>query len=338
MRTLLRKLRSFRRELKFVVDGIVSTSHPLVVHLIVTRRCNLACTYCNEKDNFSDPVPTATLLRRIELLAKLRTAIIVKTGGEPLLHPDIALLIQAARRRGIMSGLISNCSFMTRERIEELNAAGLEYLQVSLDNIEPDEVSRKGLSLLEPTLELLATHADFKVHVNSVIGGGVDRPEDALVIAERASSLRFTSSVGIIHNGRGSLKPLQPRERAVYEAAERIRHKGYTRFSSFQRNLAVGRPNVWRCRAGARFLYVCEDGLIHYCSQQRGRPGIPLDIYSPADLRREYLTPKACAPFCTLSCSHYTSVMDCWRDHQMGAPYHGRGSQDEAGLTIIQQP
>lgn len=336
MRTLLRKLRSFYRELRFVVGGIASTSHPLVAHLIVTRRCNLGCTYCNEKDDFSDPVVTSELLRRIDLLADLRTAIIVFTGGEPLLHPDISQLVRAARRRGIMTALISNCAFMTREKIAELNAAGLEYLQVSLDNVEPDAVSEKSLSLLEPTLELLARHADFRVHVNSVIGGGVESPEDALVIAQRASSLGFTSSVGIIHNGRGTLKPLGSREQAVYAAAESIRRKGYTRFSAFQENLAAGRPNVWRCRAGARYLYVCEDGLVHYCSQQRGHPGVVLERYSREDIHREYLTPKACAPFCTLSCSHHVSVIDSWRDPQERTPYHGRVPKNTAGLTIIQ--
>ena len=40
---------------------------------------------------------------------------------------------------------------------------------------------------------------------------------------------------------------------------------------------------TWHCRAGGRFLYICEDGLVHYCSQQRGRPGIPLSQYTRED-------------------------------------------------------
>ncbi|WP_249399223.1 hypothetical protein [Chloracidobacterium thermophilum] len=85
---------------------------------------------------------------------------------------------------------------------------------------------------------------------------------------------------------------------------------------TFQDNLAHGRPNRWKCRAGARYLYVCEDGLVHYCSQQRGYPGIPLINYTRDDLRREYATPKPCAPFCTLACAHRASTMDFWRDPQ----------------------
>ena len=56
------------------------------------------------------------------------------------------------------------------------------------------------------------------------------------------------------------------------------------------------RANNWKCRAGARYLYICEDGLVHYCSQQRGYPGKALAEYTVEDIRREYITEKSCAP------------------------------------------
>ena len=84
--------------------------------------------------------------------------------------------------------------------------------------------------------------------------------------------------------------------------------------------IAQGKPNDWRCRAGARYLYICEDGLVHYCSQQRGYPGVPLATYTRDDLRREYLTAKGCAPHCTVSCVHQVSIFDSWRAPQHAAP------------------
>ena len=84
----------------------------------------------------------------------------------------------------------------------------------------------------------------------------------------------------------------------------------------FQDNIADGKENKWKCRAGARYLYVCEDGLVHYCSQQRGYPATPLDKYTVEDIRREFLTEKGCAPRCTVACVHYTSYMDFWRAPQ----------------------
>jgi len=102
----------------------------------------------------------------------------------------------------------------------------------------------------------------------------------------------------------------------------------------FQEKIADGEPNDWKCRAGARYVYICEDGLVHYCSQQRGYPGIPLTEYSLADVKREYNTKKGCAPHCTVSCVHQTSMMDFWRDPQtLEAPVLAK---KEAELVQIQ--
>ena len=98
--------------------------------------------------------------------------------------------------------------------------------------------------------------------------------------------------------------------------------KSFTRINAFQDNIAQGHSNQWRCRAGARYLYICENGLVHYCSQQRGYPGNPLEQYSLDDIRREYVTEKGCAPHCTVSCVHRVSVLDSWRgpQHPAAAP------------------
>jgi len=93
----------------------------------------------------------------------------------------------------------------------------------------------------------------------------------------------------------------------------------YSRLAWFQNNLADGKPNEWRCRAGARYLYICEDGLVHYCSQQRGNPGIPLADYTMEDFDREYNADKWCAPLCTVACAHKVAILDNWRDPQQGA-------------------
>jgi hypothetical protein len=55
---------------------------------------------------------------------------------------------------------------------------------------------------------------------------------------------------------------------------------------------------------------------VHYCSQQRGYPGVPLAEYDVTDIRREFLTEKSCAPNCTISCVHQTSLVDFWRAPQ----------------------
>src|SRR6187549_55893 len=290
------------RELNMVLQGIVSTKHPLLAHIIPTRRCNLSCGYCNEYDDFSPPVPTDTMLRRIDLLAGLRTAVVTMSGGEPLLHPEVEAIIRRIRHHGMISGIITNGYLLTPKKIQALNDAGLEHLQISIDNIQPDDVSMKSLKVLDKKLEFLAEHAEFSVNINSVIGGGIKNPEDALTVTKRAVSFGFASSLGIIHDHTGGLKPLTESERHVYQEIKGFGTKGYSSINWFQENLARGEVNQWKCRAGARYLYICEDGLVHYCSQQRGHPGIPLEKYTAADMKREYFAKKNCAPACTVGC------------------------------------
>ncbi len=308
------------RVIKLVLKGLLSPDHPILVHMIPTRRCNLSCTYCNEYDQVSNPVPVDALLRRIDRLAELRTSIVTMSGGEPLLHPDLDRVLQRVREHGMIAGLITNGYLLTADRIERLNQAGLDHLQISVDNVLPDDVSKKSLKVLDRKLQLLADNARFQVNINSVLGAGVRHPEDAAEVARRAVELGFISTLGILHDGSGQLHALEPDHMRIYEQISNLATRSFgriNRYNPFQRNLVQGKPNGWwYCRAGARYLYVCEDGLVHYCSQQRGKPGIPLEEYGLVDLRREYLTKKGCAPYCTIGCVHQVSIIDRWRDPQ----------------------
>src|SRR5713101_6926700 len=257
------------RELWLVGKALASTRHTVQAHIIPIRQCNLACTYCNEFDDHSDPVPTEEMLRRIDRLASFGTSLISISGGEPLLHPELDAIIARIRRHGILAGLITNGYLLVRERIEQLNRAGLDHLQISIDNVQPDDVSKKSLKVLDQKLQLLAEHAEFHVNINSVLGSGIHNPEDALNVAHRAIELGFTSTVGILHDGNGQLQPLGAREQEIFEEIMSLGKRSFSRVNQFQHNIAKGLENDWRCRAGSRYLYICEDGLVHYCSQQR---------------------------------------------------------------------
>lgn len=319
------------RELRMIARALASTEHPVLAHVVPMRRCNLACAYCNEYDGHSRPVPLDAMLARIGRLAELGISAVAISGGEPLLYPDLDALVRQLRRRSIVAGMITNGYLLTASRIQRLNRAGLDHMQISIDNVLPDDVSKKSLKVLDKKLELLAEYADFHVNINSVIGGGIRNPEDALAIGRRALELGFTSTVGIIHGGGGQLRPLEEREQGIHRALRSLEKRGYSRFNGFQENIARGTENSWRCRAGARYLYICEDGLVHYCSQQRGYPAKPLAEYTREDIRREYRTAKACAPRCTVACVHQVSYLDFWRGPQREDPAGGSGKAAKAG-------
>ena len=337
----LTRLRRVVRILGKVAWGLAHVDHPILAHLIPMRRCNLACAYCNEYDATSLPVPLPALLERVGYLADLGTSAVTLSGGEPLLHPELEAVVKHGRTRGMVVSLITNGYLLSPGRILALNRAGLDHLQISIDNVEPDAVSMKSLRLLEPKLQWLARHADFSVAINSVVGAGVARPEDALAVARRARELGFWTSLGVIHDGGGQLRPLGPREMAIYRELRGLRGWGGTRINSlFQDRLARGVASEWRCRAGGRYLYVDEAGLVHYCSQQRGTPGIPLSRYTREDLRRGYRTRKACASLCTVNCVQQVALFDNWRRPQPGAADVGSpvpsGGEDapEGGILV----
>jgi MoaA/NifB/PqqE/SkfB family radical SAM enzyme len=325
------------RELALVGRALAFTGHPVMAQIVPARFCNLSCAYCNEYDKVSEPVALEEMIRRIDHLGRLGTSIITISGGEPLTHPELDGVIRQMRKVGAMAGMITNGYLLNVERIERLNAAGLDHMQISIDNINPDDVSKKSLKVLDKKLEMLAEHAEFHVNINSVVGGGIQNPNDALVISKRALELGFSNTIGIIHDGSGQLKPLKPEEAKIYFEVRNLERRNYSRFNQFQEAIAQGKPNDWRCRAGSRYLYICEDGLVHYCSQQRGFPGVPIAEYTTADVKREFVTAKACAPNCTVSCVHQISYIDHWRAPQtsMIAP-GGHAGAEAPGLVTIQ--
>jgi MoaA/NifB/PqqE/SkfB family radical SAM enzyme len=331
LRAVTRKL----RELGSIGSALAATGHPYMAHIVPMRRCNLACTYCNEFDDVSDPVPVDEMLRRIDHLGRLGTSVITISGGEPLLHPELDQIIARIRKTGAIAGMITNGYLLMPDRIERLNRAGLDHMQISIDNVMPDAVSKKSLKVLDKKLLMLAEHADFHVNINSVVGGGIAHPQDALTVSERALGLGFSSTIGIIHDGSGQLKPLGEQERSVWDKVRRLTRRSYSRFNHFQEAIANGQPNDWRCRAGGRYLYICEFGLVHYCSQQRGYPGVPLAGYTTEDVKREFLTEKSCAPNCTISCVHQVSYIDHWRAPQTSQVTPGSSSHGTPELVQI---
>ena len=310
-----------RRQMQMIAAALKSRGHPIEAQIIPIRRCNLSCTYCNEFDSSSKPVPTEEMIHRVDLLAALGTATITISGGEPLLHPDLDEIIRSIRNHRMIAGLITNGYLLSPERINRLNQAGLDHLQISIDNVQPDDVSKKSLRVLQKKLCLLAEYAQFDVNVNSVVGSSIRTPEDAVVITQSALDLGLSTTMGLIHNNSGLLQPLNRRQRTVFQQIESLKKPFHTGalYNRFHKNLAHGLPNDWHCRAGSRYLYICEDGLVHYCSQQRGHPGIPLENYGPEEIEREYHTVKGCAPYCTISCVQRGSMVDELREDPIQA-------------------
>ena len=75
------------------------------------------------------------------------------SGGEPLLHPDLDDIIRRIRAHGMIATVITNGDPLSRDRIARSNRAGLDHLQISIDNVIPYDISKKSLKLLERKLQ-----------------------------------------------------------------------------------------------------------------------------------------------------------------------------------------
>jgi MoaA/NifB/PqqE/SkfB family radical SAM enzyme len=323
-----------------VALALKSSRHPVLAHVVVTRRCNLACAYCSEFDDFSKPVNLDEMLQRIDRLAALGTTAVTLTGGEPLLHPQLDDIIRRIRSRGIVAILVTNGYLLTPGRIQNLNAAGLDRMQISVDNIRPDEVSKKSLKVLDQKLRWLSEIAEFPVNIHTVVGACTENPRDALTIARRAAELGLISTAGIVHDETGRLRPLNAEQQNVIEEIEKLSKPlfSFARHNPWRENLARGLPNDWHCGAGGRHLYICEDGLVHYCMAQRGYPAIPLDRYTQEDMDREARAVKSCAPYCTIFCIQRVALLDRLRENPKQALVQlfppGEGDGREAHLPV----
>src|SRR5260370_38779304 len=76
----VRFLHTHARELRAIAKALLSTKHPFLVHIIPPRRCNLACTYCNEFDDFSQPAALEEMKKRLDILAVMETLILTRIG------------------------------------------------------------------------------------------------------------------------------------------------------------------------------------------------------------------------------------------------------------------
>lgn len=308
-----------RLALTFASAAAFDRYRPLMANFVVIRRCNLSCAYCTEYDDFSPPVPLDVLEARIAHLARLRVVIVTLTGGETLLHPQLAEIVGAVRARGMTPTVNTNGFLLTPDWIEALNEAGLYAMQVSVDGVTPNATTCKALKTVLPKLRLLAERARFRVRVNTVLGASP--PEEALEVVRAVVALDLEAKCSLLRNPDGTLAALDARAREVYAQIALLEGRQPGLFDeSFQEAMLRDGQLDWKCRAGARFFHVDEDGLVDLCAPRRGSPGKPLADYAEADLRLAFDAPKPCAARCPVAYAHQLSRIDSLRS-QGGAPY-----------------
>ncbi|HET9485594.1 MAG TPA: radical SAM protein [Xanthomonadales bacterium] len=287
---------------------------PLLAQIVVTRRCNLSCGYCNEYDQVSAPVPTELLKKYVDHLAGLGLLFCEYTGGETLLHPDIIELVRyASSYKFNERWIITNGYLLSPEVVNQLNDAGLTHLQISIDGVTPNKTTVKVLKPLRKKIEHLQKYAKFTVQINAVLGAGND--EEVLEVMKFAKDAGFRPRACIIHDGDGGMN-LDERGKQLFEEVGQLVGKKFKESGDYRARLIETGKADFKCRAGSRYLYIDEAGIVHWCSQQRGVFTKPLADYTFDDLREQFHTKKACASTCTVGCVRSASRWDEWRSQR----------------------
>ena len=284
---------------------------PFLTQMVVIRRCNLSCGYCSEYDKTSDPVPVQVLEDRLRKLKELGTFGISLTGGEPTLHPELPRLIRTCRElRFYRTGMITNGFLLRPELIETLNQAGLQKMQISIDGIHANETTQKVLNNLKKRLQWLRDHARFQVVVSSVIGACP--PEEAEEVVSFALKMGFAARVLLVHDEHGQVK-LNSEELRSFRNVVGMLPRRWREPSDYRERLIRQGSAPFKCRAGSRYLYIDEYGMVNWCSQTRTVWSKPLMGYTRNDLREQFYKYKSCHATCTLNCARSQSYFDNWR-------------------------
>lgn len=288
---------------------------PFFTQLVVVRRCNLSCGYCNEFDKDSKPVELEILKQRALKLKELGSFAICLTGGEPTLHPDLCELIRYCRYelKFFVTSMITNGTYLTPKLVKELNSAGLQDMQISIDGVKRNDVTVKVLDTLRKRLATLKEHAKFNVVVSGVVGACP--PEESFEVIEYARDMGFRPRVLLVHGDDGQVQ-LSEEELLVYKRIKKMIGRHLYEWSDYRAEIIEKGSAPFKCRAGSRYLYVDEHGIVSWCSQTRDAFRKPIMEYTYNDLREQFHSYKSCHAGCTLGCVRSSSAFDNWRSQE----------------------
>jgi MoaA/NifB/PqqE/SkfB family radical SAM enzyme len=279
--------------------------------LVVTDDCNLSCGYCNEFVPGAPPIPLDTLQARVDKLDALGVMVYDLLGGEPLMHPDLATIVQhiKSKRRGAnIVIVITNGFLLTPRHITALNEAGLDLMQISVDSIVPTTSSHKALKTVLPKLHMLAREAHFHVKVQSVLTEQSAQQYDEF--RRLLADLPFDFSFSLLHEPGGHIA-IQG-EQYVRLLTEHDLFAGMKFYRQHAEDMLRGdETRPWKCLGGSKFLYVNAAGEVQFCSQNQEFQK-PLHAMSVDDLRSNHRH-KSCEPGCALGCARLVS-------HAIGEP------------------
>lgn len=288
--------------------NVIWRRRPYFAHLALTHRCNLRCRFCHVQDSRFEELDTQGMKRVIDVLDDLGVAVIsISGGGEPLLRPDFAEIIDCAADKGLYTKITSNGT-MPRAGYEQLLASRINEIGISLDGVRGHDLpfSHVGTPILR-TLRYLNDHLrpGQSLTINVTVSAANRAQLDEIVdyCAREFSRARVWLNPVVV--GEGSLRTDTERNPSpdylrTTKSPTLLTAEFYTRGVEQQH-----RRNGfdWGCLAGQLFFDVKPNGDVWLCQDQPSpTPLNVLDPDFPSALRAADRGPRSRCSGCTYSC------------------------------------
>ncbi|MBU1178898.1 radical SAM protein [Patescibacteria group bacterium] len=140
---------------------------PVWAYVWVTRRCNFNCSYCYVRDNNAPEMTFEEMKLVIDKLKKMGCRMVAFMGGEPTLRKDLLDIIKYIRQKKMLSYLPTNGSLLTPQYIEELVQAGLNFVNLAVD--DPAELAGQKSWKKETIDNLLKNRNKLKLIINTAV-------------------------------------------------------------------------------------------------------------------------------------------------------------------------
>jgi PqqA peptide cyclase len=269
----------------------METPRPFSLLCELTYRCPLQCPYCSNPLDFArhtDELTTDGWKRVLTEAAALGVVQAHFSGGEPLVRADAPEIIRQARELGLYTNLSTGGTLLTEKLAGELRAAGLDSLQVSVQDADAanSDLLAGGPPSFDRKLRAarLARAVGFSLTLNVVLHrrniGGI---EAIIAMAEELGAERLelanTQFNGWALKNRAALLPTRPQIEAAAAAAfaARQRLKGRMEILYVLPDYFEQFPKACLHGWGRVFMTVAPDGLVLPCQTARGIPGLRFD-------------------------------------------------------------
>jgi Fe-coproporphyrin III synthase len=176
----------------------------------MTRRCNLKCIHCYSSSQnrlYPDELTTAEAKAMIADLAAFGAPVLLFSGGEPLMRPDLPELAQYAVDRGMRAVISTNGTLIDAEMAQTFHQIGLSYVGVSLDGMEATHDRFRGTpGAFAAALRgiRICREAGIKVGVRFTINRGNAADVPAIFALLEAEEVPRCCFYHLVYSGRGS--------------------------------------------------------------------------------------------------------------------------------------